>query len=387
LATDQAKLGKQPGNILLVANYKSNVGYAWWLMESFWSEIAKYFEDNGRHCYLIFPKIGEVSEIITGAPIHVLEHDFDDRTKSGKARLRTIIKDNNISAVYLTDKKSYDSYYLRLRLWGVKYIVKHDHTPGERPRIGGIKRLAKQMIYKLRIFSCDHYIGVSRFVRDRLIDNGCIPPHRCSYVLNGIMPLNMRENHRGYANRMFGIPDEAIIVVSVARATFYKGIDFIIVCADKLINEKGEPNIYFLYCGDGPDLEEFKIIANQYELADRFIFAGNRTDIREILLSCHIGLQASRGEAFSLSILEYMSAGLATLVPDNCGNSEAIEHEKNGILYELQDRDTVVGTILRLIKDDNCRERLGQEATRTIREKFHIERASKELVERLAQIF
>lgn len=37
-------------HILLVANWESDVGYAWWLMENFWATIAQYYRAQNRRC-------------------------------------------------------------------------------------------------------------------------------------------------------------------------------------------------------------------------------------------------------------------------------------------------------------------------------------------------
>lgn len=368
------------GNILFVANYESDVGYAWWLMENYWVEISKFFYKRNRLCFLIYPKITKLPKNILDSPIHVLEHDFSDRSKHGRERLRRIISDNNISSIYLTDRKYYDIFYLLLRLWGVKVIINHDHSPGERTPVPVYKNIFKKLIHSFEIFSCDYYIGVSKFVYNRFINCGCIPSSKCFYVLNGIVPIEINDQFRFYAHEKFNIPKDAIILVTTGRATFYKGIDFLIRCANLLINESKEDNLYFIHCGDGPDLITFKQMVKDYNLNNRFIFAGRRSDVPEILQSCDIGIQASKGEAFSLSILEYMSAGLATMVPDHCGNSEAINHGVNGLLYKPEDVQSLMGHLKNIIRDRDLRSKIGSSAGQTVREKFSINKCNIELI-------
>ncbi len=145
-------------------------------------------------------------------------------------------------------------------------------------------------------------------------------------------------------------------------------------------------NVYFLHCGDGPDLANFRRMAEDRGIEQRFLFAGRRTDVREILQSCDIGIQASRGEAFSLSILEYMDAGLATLVPDACGNAEAITHGTTGLLFKPGDPEAVVSLLEQLITDPEKREELGRAAEKTVREYFNIDRVNRELIQCLEAI-
>lgn len=180
------------------------------------------------------------------------------------------------------------------------------------------------------------------------------------------------------------MPKNAIIAVSTGRATIYKGIDFLIECADEIINRQKIDRIYFIHCGDGMDMEYFRKLVSTKNLGEKFILAGQRSDIKEILLSSDIGVHASSGEAFSLSILEYMSAGLACIVPDNCGNNEAITDGHNGLLYGTRNKKEFVECLMRLAEDQSYRQQLGCNAAKTVDLHFRIERANRELIHIIA---
>ncbi len=375
------------GNILLVANYASDVGYAWWLMENFWSEIARHFESKNIKCYLIYPKINLIPERISTAPIELLEIDFKDRSAQNILKLKDLIQSANIHNVYLTDRESFDLLYFKMRLWGVRKIINHDHTPGERPPARPIIATIKNIIHRLGFISCDHYIGVSKFVRDRLISNSCVPEKKSSFVLNGIIPVEKKDACRNHANIEFSIPSGSIIIATTGRAVFYKGIDFIIKCANEIIHTHNIDNAYFLYCGDGPNMPDFKQLTQEYNLQEKFIFAGQRNDVKCLLQSCDIGIQASKGEAFSLSILEYLSAGLPTLVPDICGNAEAVSSNINGYVYAAENVNAAVNLLLGLIKDEQLRIKLGAAAVKSVENKFNIDKTNQILLQQLDKFF
>ncbi len=368
-------------NILLVANYESDVGFAWWLMENYWVELSRLFEGRGAHSFLIYPKINEIPKSIIDSPIRVIAHNFEDHSWEGMIALKDIIRDNRIAHVYLTDKKTFDLRYALLRSWGVQTIVNHDHSPRAPDRRSLLRQIGKQLIHRVQSISCDHYIGVSKFVRDRLVHDANIPAAKVSYVLNGIDPIETDHADQYYAHDRFGIPRDAIIVVSTGRATMYKRIDALIECARRLIAGEGGNRLYFLHCGDGPDLHSFKRMIDAYGLSTRFIFAGRRTDIRNILPSCHIAIQISKGEAFSLSLLEYLSAGLATLASNVGGNSEAVVDGKTGILFHPDDLDKVVYSIRKLATNSRYRRQLGLAAKESVITNFSIQRMNKDFTE------
>lgn len=379
------KVKKDYRNILLVANYSSDVGFAWWLMENFWAEIALSFSNKNMECFLIYPQIKSIPDVITKSPIKIIEHDFSKKDCRSINKLLKIINNNEIGYIYLTDKRYYDWLYFILRINGVKKIINHDHTPGERPKAAFHKKYLKYIINNTRMVTCDHYIGVSKFVRDRFIKTTCMPALKCSYIHNGIKIFD--NGYSKYAHTLFNIPDDSRIIVSTGRATYYKGIDILIKCARILLFDNKIRNLYFLYIGDGPDLEKFKILATDLEVDDKFIFAGFRKDINKILPCCDIGIQVSTGEAFSLSILEYLCAGLATIVPDNCGNSEAITNNLNGILYSPGKLSDIVEKIYVLLSDERLRKQLGMRARESVINKFNLEVCNQKLITLLEEQF
>lgn len=374
-------------NILLVANYASDVGYSWHLMEGFWAAIANKFAAENRKVYLVFPEINEISSILKDAPLEICELDFSLVTGANDSLVKKFVQSHQIGYIYLTAYPYYHLKYMILKAWGVKKMVHHDHSPGERPRVEGIERIAKKFILAIPGITCDLYIGVSKFVKDRLVSNTCLPLSKCKYTLNGIYPSAIPTDRTDYANKNFGIPDDNVVIVTTGRANYYKGIDFIINCADYLINSRKLNNIRFLFCGDGPDKNEFIKLVNDLNLSGHFIFAGYRNDLAEILSSCDIAFHASEGEAFSLSILEYMNSGCVTVVPDNCGNSEAIDDKKNGFLYPTKDLQAAIIILEKLINDTALRTKIAGTAQRDIKLRFDINRTEMELVEMLAPVF
>jgi hypothetical protein len=94
-------------NILLVANWDSDVGYAWWLMENFWVTISDHFGKQGKISYLIYPKISKIPESIASSRIEVSECSFQDHSIANLRIIRRFIQSHNISYLYLTDSPSY----------------------------------------------------------------------------------------------------------------------------------------------------------------------------------------------------------------------------------------------------------------------------------------
>ena len=368
------------GNILLVANWESNVGYAWWLMENFWVTIANHFSKQGISSYLIYPKITEIPQTIVSTDIKTYELNFSDHKLSNLIRIYQYIKVNAVHYIYLSDSPTYSWFYLFLRVAGIKKIVVHDHTPGERTKPPYWLKIIKSTIQHIPFYTADHFIAVTDFVNKRHLEVNCIPEKKCSVASNGITPIDLSNTDNHYAHLQFNIPKNKHIIVTTGRASYYKGIDFFIQCADELINNQGINQLHFLFCGDGPDMQDFQALCKKLKLEKYFVFAGKRTDIRKILPSCHIGFHSSKGEVgYSLSILEYMSAGLTTIVPDRPSTSGATRHMQTGLIYKSEDIASACDAI-RSCLDEKIRKPLAQDAVKEVNVRFNINNTNKKLI-------
>lgn len=369
------------GNILLVANWESNVGYAWILIENFWITISRHFTQQGQQCYLVYPEITRIPEPIAESEIRVNELDFRNRSHKNRHLLRQLVRRHNIRYIYLTDSPAYSTFYVQLRLWGIKRIVVHDHTPGERTKPSSWRSLLKKIIQRTPWITADHFIAVTDFVYRRFIEVNCIPANKCTVAKNGIQPLDLASTSAGYAHREFNIPLARQIVVTTGRASYYKGIDFIIKCVAELVYNRKVSDLHFLYCGEGPDIDAFRDLAGQLQVNDYLTFAGKRIDVRAILPTCDIGFHASRGEVgYSLSILEYMSAGLATIVPDLPSTSQAIMHGENGLVFLHGDVSSACDMLQRC-RSSAYREKLSKNAISTVADHYNLEQTNTSLIQ------
>lgn len=359
--------------LLLVANWRSDVGYAWRFMERIWVTLAESQAVAGGQSHLIYPEVGVVPDRIKEAPIEIHEIDFGNRTRGSKRLLKRLIHDEGIRSVYLTDRAHLAPFYGLLRLWGVRSIVNNDQMPGDRTT-SRVKGLLKGFAHRLHAFTPDLNIAPSEFVARRFREIYGLPDSRTVVIPNGIEPIDTEHSDPNYAHRKFKIPEDATIVVSLSRATDYKGIPLIIACADRLIRHGRRDDLFFVHCGDGPDLEGYRNQVKQLGIETNFFLPGAQQDYRDILPSCDIGIHASKGEGFSLAILEMMSAGLPILVPANSGNKEAVEHGRSGLCYRPGDIDAMSENLEMLLANRDVRRRIGTAARSAVLERFTLER-------------
>ena len=371
--------------ILLVANYDSSVGYAWWLMESFWAAIAQHYQ----HAYsivLAYPKISNLSVAISTAPVDVVEENFRRSGLRDVFRQCRWLRGHGVQAIYLSDLPISHWRYGLFRIAGVKHIIVHDHTPGVRTPPAGVRRVLKQVYRRIPWISVDLAIGATEFVRERLLKVSLLAEERCAAAPNGIPPDDPVGTQPTDLAATFSITPDRKVMVMCARAHRYKRVDFVIRAMASLVRT-GRRDLQFLFIGDGEHLPALRKLAADEGVEEFCTFAGHRSDVAGILASCDFAIHPSSGEVgFSLSILEYMRAGLPVIVPDNPSVCLATEHGRTGLIYREGDRDAAVRAMQRLMDDPEARSRMAATARETVRTRFSLDGTHNALLEALGRL-
>lgn len=370
--------------VLMVANYPSDVGYAWWLMENFWHLISTSAKAHGYRCVLTYPRVGEVPTMIRDSPLEIAEFTFSCHTLRDVWRGLLLIRRFAVKSIYLTDWPYYHAVYLLWRLIGVTNIVLHDHTPGDRPTIKGSRALLKSAIHAIGLFSATTYVAVSEYVGARLRDNARVPAKRCLTVTNGVRFPDDKPDRQAQVRDQIGIPHDAILIVMVSRATYYKNLRFAIQCLVELLaDHKLRSRVFAVHCGDGPDLDALIAETRAHEVDTNVRFLGRRSDVHEILCAADIAFHTSRGEAMSLAILEFMCAELAILASDLPSVCTALEPGVDGLTYRHDDVTDAVSGLRRLVDDSAGREALGRAARIRCRAAYSLEATNRMFRERV----
>lgn len=372
--------------LLLVANWESGVGYAWWLIESYWAVLAERF--SGQHDVIVsFPRITTLSKQMTAAPLRAVTLDMNRSGPRALVEQCMFLRRAGVRLLYCSDWDTWRLRYVAYRLSGVRTIVVHDHTPGLRTPPTAVKRIVKMLLNRAPWLAADAAFAATEFVRKRLVEVTCFPPERCFTVPNGLpdLPTNGRGTRQDLKDEL-AIPPGRAVVVMTGRANRYKGVAFAIACIAELV-AKGRSDVQFLFVGDGPDLADFVRLADELGVAAYCTFAGRRDDVARLLFACDLAFHPSSGEVgYSLSILEYMRAGLPVIVPDNPSVSGAIESGITGIVYRDREVTEATAAIESLLDDVARRRTMGDRAQRVVQEEYRLERTHAALLSAAATL-
>lgn len=365
----------------MVSNYPSDTAYAWWLMEHFWRTLAEQFTQSGRKAYLAFPRVTVLSDTVASAPVEAVELVVPGRTSKEIVQIHRFIRDRCVTVLYLTDRAFFDIHHALLRLNGVRRIIIHDHTPGDRPPIRGLKGAMKAARNALPWLTADRVLCVSELMRRRNLSSHRIPAQKCTVVQNGILPVVCEASRSGALRQMLGVGPDTLLVITTGRAHPYKRFDFVIDCAAALRRLASDLNMAFLLVGDGPAMPDLRGQIQRLGLEHAVHLLGFRADVRELLCASDIALHAALGEGFSLSIVEYMSAGLPVLVPDIPSVCQAVRHDETGLIYPWHDVEAAAALILDLATQKDRRLAMGRAAKRVADREYHLERCTHDFVD------
>ena len=141
-----------------------------------------------------------------------------------------------------------------------------------------------------------------------------------------------------------------------------------------------EYNIEVFMIGDGPCRAEAELLANELGLHNKISFLGyvEYEKIPYLLNLCDIAVAPYTSEltglrakiATPIKVLEYMSAGLPTIVSDAGNKQNLIENQFSGLIFQTDNQDSLIDKIRELIMDPQKCKNLGENARNIILEKY-----------------
>src|SRR5699024_343309 len=150
-------------------------------------------------------------------------------------------------------------------------------------------------------------------------------------------------------------PDE-FIITSVGEINKNKNHQLVI----KALSELKIMNIQYLICGEGPLKKNLGSLSKELDIENSVKFLGYRDDIEEILEISDIFVFPSYREGLSLSVMEAMCSGLPILASKIRGNSDLVDENLGGYLFEPNDVDKLIYGINELYTDQNKRKQFGK---------------------------
>lgn len=249
-------------------------------------------------------------------------------------------------------------------LTGVPVVIASERNSAE---VGKDKDVWQISFDRLLARFSDAIICNTRYAARALVEKYAFDPQKVFTVHNGIRPygqscseplfendLNSCDGLIGTVGRLFPQKDHRLFL-DVARLVLQR-------CPDKTIR--------FLLIGDGPLRDELILYARSLGIERNVIFAGERTDVPELLRCMDVFVMTSEYEGLSNAIMEAMLAGLPVVATDVGGNRELIENGRTGFLCAERNAEELAGRVIALFNDEKTASKIGSAGKQRILSDF-----------------
>ncbi|MCM8782059.1 MAG: glycosyltransferase [Candidatus Omnitrophica bacterium] len=222
----------------------------------------------------------------------------------------------------------------------------------------------------------DRLIGVSEAGRDDICGRFAIANRsKVAVVRLGLDLGRFKEaaNLKGKFRKELNIEERTRLVGIVGRLTAVKNHDLFLEAARRLLRpdgvytgggeyERGCNDVKFVIIGDGKLRDRITSRIKEIGLEDAFLLTGWRQDMPEIYADLDVVVLTSLNEGTPLCLIEAMASQKAVVAIAVGGVRDLVEDGKTGLLVKSNDALQVKEAILRLLKDEMLRRRLGEKA-------------------------
>ena len=174
---------------------------------------------------------------------------------------------------------------------------------------------------------------------------------------------------RAEFRRTYGIREDAVVLVTIARLFMLKGHDYIIESAKQL--SKRFENCVWLFVGDGNLSEHYKTQVRELGLEQRIKFTGllPPSQIPLAIHSSDMLVHCSLREGLARTLPQAMLCGKPAISFDVDGAREVV-NENTGRLIEPKNVTQLVEACAELIENQGLRRQLGEHARESVTAKF-----------------
>ena len=178
-------------------------------------------------------------------------------------------------------------------------------------------------------------------------------------------PIEQKRQFR----QKYGISENAVVLITIARLFMLKGHDYIIESAKTL--SKQYKNAVWLFVGDGNLSEHYQKQVCQLNLTDRIKFTGllSPKEIPLAIASSDILVHCSLREGLARALPQAMLCGKPAISFDVDGAREVV-NENTGRLIEPKNVEQLTNACAELIENAELRNKLGKAGRESVKRKF-----------------
>lgn len=335
-------------------------------------------------CCLYDP--GELGDDLAGRGCRIY-HNLISSPRDPRSiwRVRKVLQEEQIDLMYVTDgflNMIVGRLAAFLARTPVSVLAFHSYDTIIRQGTKPLRRAALEVSDVIYHPSMHAYIALAESHKSYLIEKKRLRASKISVIYNGVdigaygQPIGTEA-----ARHALGIPAGAAVVSIVAGLRRWKDHEMLLNAAGPILEEV--PNAHFLIAGDGPERHRLESRARHLGIEARIRFMGVVADIPGLLAATDVVVLTSKHEAFPLSLLEAMAAGLPVVATDVGSVAEIVVEGDTGYIVPSGDPRGFASRVSQVLTDPALAARLGAAGRERVATVFTIER----MVERTQELF
>lgn len=235
-------------------------------------------------------------------------------------------------------------FYKKVKQLSRAKIIAVDHNP--RP-LGGysLKKKCKKIVYSFLFgLYIDQFVAVSDQTRKDLHqDFPFIKKSKISVIHNGLLIDNIKQR--------ILLEKPKIHFVSTSHLRPEKGVINIIQAVLKLPKKYHSKMLVDIY-GDGPEMDNLKLLILQSNLKDIVSLKGSSDKIQELYANYDYLIHPSYAETFCYSVVESLLANVPVITTEKAGNILNLITAKNGFVFPIGDITKLSNIMLYILEND-----------------------------------
>ncbi len=292
-----------------------------------------------------------------------------------------IVKDNNISIIHSHGgiagmyarfyKKKYDNVSIVHTIHGIHYN-----------RTGNfLKKVFSQSTEQHLVKYTDRFICVSDEDRKLAEKMKIIDPMKTNVIKNGINVRRFADKKKNpELLKKYNIGENDFIIGNISRFDYQKNQRQLIKVFSVLTQRIHD--IKLLLVGDGKLYDECVKQAELEGVADKVIFTGEVANVEDYYPLIDIFVFPSLWEGLSITLIEAQVSGRCIIASNIPSNRELIQDNETGLLYDVNDEESLYNRIQNVYVDKFDRERLSENAT-----KEGMKYNEKEMAEKIESVY
>ncbi len=157
-------------------------------------------------------------------------------------------------------------------------------------------------------------------------------------------------------------------MVTAGRLSTEKGHRYLVEAIAKC--HPSNKKIYYMFCGEGPCLEELKKQSQRLGVENRCLFVGFQRDLQKIFRAMDLFVLPSLTEGLPNVVLEAFSWAKPVVVTPVGGVPELVEEGVNGMFVPPQNSDLLAEAMTRILDEPQMRHKMGLAGFDTVKKDF-----------------